>query len=106
MAKPDLKLRIYLYFLLFPLDLPSLSSRIFLVLGVWTAVLSYLGFPYSWKNILFSLTGLVIIYLSFTLYQEHKEKTGEKSFDNFRENADFQPSAAPTEVPPSTEPNE
>lgn len=59
----------------------------FLILGIWTAVLPYLGFPYSWKSILFTLTGLALIYLSYAMYQDHKkEHAGEDSFDNFREN--------------------
>ena len=59
----------------------------FLILGIWTAVLPYLGFPYSWKSILFTLTGLALIYLSYAMYQEHKkEHAADDSFDNFREN--------------------
>ena len=82
------------------------KARTFLILGIWTAILPYLGFPHSWKNILFILTGLVIVYLSYIMYQEHKEKTGEKSFDNFRENADFEIKEVLTEVSISTEPDE
>ena len=67
------------------------KARTFLILGVWIAILPYLGFPYSWKNILFTITGLVVIFLSYLMYQEHKPKEGKKnSFDNFRENSDFQ----------------
>ena len=62
-------------------------ARIFLVLGVWITVLPYLGFPYSWKAVLFTLTGIVIIGLSYAIYQEHQKDAGEE-FDNFRENAD------------------
>ncbi len=62
----------------------------FLILGVWTAVLPYLGFPSSWKNVLFTLTGLALIYLSYAMYQEHKkDNASDGSFDNFRENAGF-----------------
>ncbi len=65
--------------------------RILLFIGIWTAVLPYLGFPSLWKNILFSVTGLGLIYLSYTLYAEYKQKEGvEKVFDNFAENHNFQ----------------
>jgi len=50
-----------------------------LILGVWIAILPYLGFPYSWKSVLYTLTGLAIIYLSYAMYQAEE-------FDNFREN--------------------
>lgn len=55
------------------------------------AVLPHLGFPYSWKNILFTLTGLGLIYFSYLLYREHREKeNSEKVFDNFSENSNFE----------------
>jgi hypothetical protein len=67
-----------------------IKSRIFLILGIWVAVLPYLGFPYSWKDVLFTITGFVLIYLSYVLYREYKEKEiSQKTFDNFRENNNF-----------------
>ena len=48
------------------------KARIFLFLGIWITVLPYLGFPYSWKDILTTLSGLGIIYISFMLYKEFK----------------------------------
>ena len=66
------------------------KARILLILGIWVAILPYLGFPYSWKNILFTLSGLGLVYLSYILYLESKiGETEEKSSDNFSENGDF-----------------
>lgn len=63
--------------------------RILLILGIWVTILPYLGFPYSLKNILFTITGMGLIYLSYVLYQQFKIKeTQEKTFDNFSENGD------------------
>jgi len=64
------------------------KMRIFLILGIWIAVLPYLGFPYSWKDILTTLSGLGLVYLGFKLYKESKmvEIKEEKTFDNFSEN--------------------
>jgi len=64
------------------------KAYVLLVLGVWLAVLPYLGFPYSWKDILTTVTGLIIIGLSFMLYKELKKKEvkKEENFDNFKEN--------------------
>jgi hypothetical protein len=64
-------------------------ARIFLIIGIWVAILPYLGFPYSWKDVLFALTGLVIIFISYLMYEENKPKDVKGKFDNFRENADF-----------------
>jgi len=64
------------------------NARILLIIAVWVGLLPYLGFPYSWKNILFSITGLILAYFSYSLYKENKVHK-EKSFDNFSENKDF-----------------
>lgn len=67
------------------------KARILLVLGVWIMILPYLGFPYSWKDILTALSGIGLVYVSFALYKESKtrETKKEKPLDNFRENRDF-----------------
>ena len=64
------------------------KARIFLFLGIWMTILPYLGFPYFWKDILTTLSGLGLICVSFILYKESKkeERKEEKTFDNFREN--------------------
>lgn len=64
------------------------KAYILLFLGIWVAALSYLGFPASWKQVLFVISGFAIIYISFLLYKEVKEKDGEveKIFDSFIEN--------------------
>ena len=67
------------------------KARILLILGIWISVLPYLGFPRSWKNILMTLSGFGLIYISFILYKESKigEIREEKTFDNFSENKFF-----------------
>jgi len=66
------------------------KARIILVLGTWVAILPYLGFPSSWKNILFTLSGLVLMYFSYIMYKNSKKNDdGKKIFDNFRENNNF-----------------
>lgn len=62
------------------------KARLFLILGIWIAILPYLGFPYSWKNILFTLSGLVLIYLSYIIYRESKTEETSKISENFSEN--------------------
>jgi hypothetical protein len=66
-----------------------IKVKIILGLSIWITVLPYLGFPSSFKNILFSITGLGIIYLSYVLYTDLKgEETRVKIFDNFSESFD------------------
>ena len=75
------------------------KARILLFLGIWVTILPYLGFPYSWKDIIIVLCGLGLIYISYMLYKESKikETTAEKTFDNFRENK-FERSESQSEV--------
>ena len=64
------------------------KAKIFLGIGVWVAILPYLGFPFTLKNILISLTGLLVIYLSYNMYQDSKKAGNKitKTFENFSEN--------------------
>lgn len=68
-----------------------LKARTLLILGIWVALLPYLGFPYTIKNILFSLTGLALIYVSLVIYKEARRAAGPKVavFENFSENREF-----------------
>lgn len=63
--------------------------KILLAFGFWIAVLPYLGFPYVFKNILFTLSGFAIVYLSYILSKENKEGEEKIIFENFSENHDF-----------------
>ncbi len=63
--------------------------KILSILGFWIAVLPYLGFPYVFKNILLTLSGLTIVYLSYVLSKENKEGEEKIIFENFSENHDF-----------------
>ncbi len=65
-------------------------ARKLLFLGIWVAILPHLGFPSTWKNVLFLLTGLALMYLGYVLYSESRPKQVEKNtFDNFSENNNF-----------------
>lgn len=66
------------------------KARTLLILGTWVAILPYLGIPYYWKNILFTITGLGLIYFSYVLYKNYKIKENQKkTFDSFSENENF-----------------
>jgi len=64
--------------------------KIIFWLNIWVIILPFLGFPDTFKDILFSTTGLIYIYYSYMLYKDLKIiETKEKSFDNFSENSNF-----------------
>ncbi len=60
------------------------------IIGLWVLVLPFLGFPSSWKVILFEITGIIIIYLAYLFYLEvkirlDKDDSQTKSFvDNIK----------------------
>ncbi len=64
------------------------KAYILLVMGIWLAVLPYLGFTYVWKGILTTVSGLGMIFVSIIFYREYKKKETrtEVVFDNFSEN--------------------
>lgn len=66
------------------------TSRTLLLVGIWTAILPYLGFPSFIKNILFVITGFILIYISLVVYKNTKKETPiKKMFENFSENLNF-----------------
>lgn len=68
------------------------TARTLLILGIWIAILPYLGFPYSWKKILLTLSGLGVAYVAYILYKKEKIDTKNISsmkFDNFSQNSGF-----------------
>jgi uncharacterized membrane protein YuzA (DUF378 family) len=46
------------------------KERTLFILGIWVAVLPFLGFPDSWRRIFFIITGLALIYLGYLFYLE------------------------------------
>ncbi len=74
-------------------------ARTLLLIGIWITILPYLGFPYSWKNVLFTLSGLGLVYFSYIFYRELKANSkADGEFDNFRENNDFSDNADQVEI--------
>lgn len=61
------------------------NAKTFLFFGIWVAVLPYLGFPIMIKNILFSVTGVVLIYIGLLVRAKVPKSERRKKFDNFSE---------------------
>ncbi len=60
--------------------------KVLFCLGLWVAVVPYLGFPYFWRNLLLSLSGLFLTTIAYLMYRESK-KQERTIFDNFKENS-------------------
>ena len=50
------------------------KQRILFFTGVWVVVVPFLGLPILWKDILFVITGVIIMYISYREYHNHKMK--------------------------------
>jgi len=50
------------------------KERTLLILGIWVAVLPYLGFPNNWRKVLFLLTGLALVFLAYLFYKQAKAR--------------------------------
>jgi hypothetical protein len=50
------------------------KEKALFIIGIWVAVLSFLGFPVFWKKILFLLTGIALMYLAYLFYLEVKAR--------------------------------
>jgi hypothetical protein len=62
------------------------TRRLFQWIGVWVAVLPFLGFPTSWKQILSITTGVAIIIISY-LYLRRRAIPKTKTEQTFIESA-------------------
>lgn len=51
------------------------KEKTLFIIGLWVMILSFSGFPLFWRNILFVLTGISIIYLAYLFYLEFKERS-------------------------------
>ncbi len=65
------------------------KAKLFLMFGFWIAVLPYLGFPILIKNLLFSATGLILVYIGLLIRSRipKKDRLANRNFDNFSENS-------------------
>jgi len=61
------------------------KERTLFIIGMWVAILPYLGFYENWRKIFFLITGAGIIYLAYLFYTEarvriDKDENRIKSF--------------------------
>jgi len=61
------------------------KEKTLFIIGIWVALLPYLGFYESWRKGLFMITGAGLIYLAYLFYSEtkarlSKEENNTKSF--------------------------
>ncbi|MEK7106515.1 MAG: hypothetical protein AAB895_04145 [Patescibacteria group bacterium] len=49
------------------------KERTLFILGLWIALLSFSGFPESWREFFFVLTGLAVMYIAYLFYMQAKK---------------------------------
>ncbi|HEU0085834.1 MAG TPA: hypothetical protein VFQ59_02645 [Candidatus Paceibacterota bacterium] len=67
------------------------KTKIILGMGIWVALLPYLGFPQMVKSLLFTLSGLAIVLYAYLIHRDSKkvDEKEESAYENFSENVDF-----------------
>ena len=50
------------------------KERTLLVIGIWVAILHFLGLPENWKSVLFVITGIMLVYLAYLFRLEAKAR--------------------------------
>jgi hypothetical protein len=50
------------------------KERTLLLIGLWVVILPFLGFPNSWREVFFVITGLAVIYLAYLFNLEAKAR--------------------------------
>lgn len=55
------------------------KEKTLFILAIWIIFLPFLGFPNSWRKILFMLTGICIFYLAYLFYKQNKARTPKEN---------------------------
>jgi hypothetical protein len=53
------------------------KEKTLFIIGLWLIILSFSGFSITWRRILFSLTGIAIMYLAYLFYLEVKVRSSK-----------------------------
>ena len=79
----------------------SMSHKTLITLGIWIALLPFLGFPTAIKNILFAITGA---YIAFTGYRMYRKREIE-AIKNLRQTKTFAEVAPSVDAAPDVTPS-
>ena len=50
------------------------KERALFIIGIWVAILPFMGFYENWRKVLFMITGLGIFYIAYLFYVEAKAR--------------------------------
>jgi energy-coupling factor transporter transmembrane protein EcfT len=60
------------------------KKQILSIIGVWVALLQYIGFPESISSILYIFTGVIIIWFAYSFVSGHEKKSEDKPFVEYK----------------------
>ncbi len=71
------------------------KERTLFFMGIWVAVLPFLGFPNSLRKVLFAISGIALVYLAYLFREENKARLAllnkeNQTMDPFVDNIDAQ----------------
>ncbi len=50
-------------------------------IGLFILILPFLGFPNSWKTVMYMIIGIIIMYLAYLFYVEVKDRLAKNSIE-------------------------
>lgn len=53
------------------------KRQVLMVLGVWVAVLLFLGFPSSWDKLIAVVSGLLVLFVAYRLNPDAKPRSAD-----------------------------
>lgn len=66
------------------------KQRVIFLFGIWIAILPFLGFPNFWRKILFFITGMFLVYISYTLRKKITTQPKHNNSNPFKDNLNDQ----------------
>lgn len=58
------------------------KEKTLFIIGLWVMILPFLGFPNSWRKVLFFITGVAMMYLAYLFYIEVKVRLAKHTDHN------------------------
>jgi hypothetical protein len=50
------------------------KEKTLFIIGIWIVIIPFLGFPDTWRKILLTITGFMLVYLAYLYHQQNKER--------------------------------
>jgi uncharacterized membrane protein YuzA (DUF378 family) len=60
------------------------KKQILSIIGIWVAIIQYIGFPQGISSILYVLTGVLIIWFAYSFVSPKEKKSEDRPFVEYK----------------------